>query len=422
MTPIRPAALPARVLLGIVIILVYSRLIELLPVRFLPLAALILLVYGLPTSRWTEWLRATPTVLLLGMTAWMLPSAVFGDWPGGSAALIMGGWSRALLYYLLLVCLGRGLVGAASLMSSMAWATATIILMGLLQTTKVGTRFAIGELSLSNPNDLAVVLVLGLPFCAWYALGSRHARLLRLALAAVLVYGLFMLLLTGSRMGLLALVCMALVLIITAPWKLRVPLLGATLICGLAATFFLPKVVQQRYQTLVDDNSEDAVDNADVAHAIGSTQGRWVLFVNSLRVTLQHPVFGVGPGNFVGANAALGREAGLRPNWQVTHNSYTQVSSECGIPAALMFLGLVVWCLRTANRLRKSMAAHPELRVHAPMALWLLISLVAYAFCAALGSGAYGFGLPLLAGIVVSLDQAVAGALARPAATPVPQA
>ncbi|MGD0201583.1 MAG: O-antigen ligase family protein [Bryobacteraceae bacterium] len=390
--------------------------------RVLPLAGLILLFYGLLSTRLTDWLPATPTVLFLGMTAWMLPSGAFGDWPGGSAMLIVGTWGRALLYYLLVVCLGRGLIGVMSLMSDMAWATATIILMGLLQATKVGTRFAIGELSLSNPNDLALVLVLGLPFCAWYALTSRHPRLLRLALAAVLVYGLLMVLLTGSRMGLLSLVCIMLVLIITAPWKFRILLLGATLICGLAAIFVLPQSIQQRYQTLVDDNIEDAGDNLDVSRAIESSEGRWSLLVNSLRVTLQHPVFGVGPGNFTGANAQLGQEAGHKGNWQVTHNSYTQVSSECGIPAALMFVGLVVYCLRRANRLRKAMAAHPELRVHAPMAFWLFISLVAYAFCAALGSLAYGYYLPLLAGMLVSLDQAVAPALARPKATPESQA
>lgn len=369
-----------------------------------------------------DWLPATPAVLLLGMTVWMLPSGAFGMWPGGSVALIVSMWSRALLYYLLVVCLGRGLMGVAWLMSSMAWATTTIILMGLLQAAKAGTRFAIGGMSLSNPNDLAAVLVIGLPFCAWYALTSRHPRLLRLALAAVLVYGLFMLLRTGSRMGLLALACIVLVLIITAPWKFRVLLLGATLICGLAAAFLVPKSIQQRYQTIVGDNIEDTGGNLDVSRAIGSSDARWVLFVNSLRVTLQHPVFGVGPGNFSVANAQLGQEAGLRGIWQQTHNSYTQVSSECGIPAALMFLGLVVYCLRTANRLRKAMAGHPELRVHAPMAFWLFISLVAYAVCAALGALAYGYHLPLLAGILVSLNQAVAGALARPAATTESQA
>ncbi|MCL4523561.1 MAG: O-antigen ligase family protein, partial [Acidobacteria bacterium] len=76
--------------------------------------------------------------------------------------------------------------------------------------------------------------------------------------------------------------------------------------------------------------------------AIGSQEARWRLFVNSLRVTAMHPLLGVGPGNFGDVNAQLTAGPDSRASWQQTHNAYTQVSSECGIPAGIAFLALVI--------------------------------------------------------------------------------
>jgi O-antigen ligase len=66
--------------------------------------------------------------------------------------------------------------------------------------------------------------------------------------------------------------------------------------------------------------------------ASGSAQQRKELFFQSLKVTAQHPLFGVGPGNFVVVSGV----------WHVTHNSYTQISAEGGIPAFLLYL-LIFW-------------------------------------------------------------------------------
>lgn len=417
--PVRPAGLPARLLLGIFIVVIYSRLIEILPLRPLAPLGLCLLLYGLLTSRWMDWLLAKPTLLLLALTALMAPSALAGNWPGGSMDMLINVWARSLLYFLIVVTLGRGLVGVVSVMSSLAWSVVVLIMMGLLEGGAEGARLGIGEGTLSNPNDLAAALVMALPFCGWYVLGSGRSMLLRLPMGAVTAYAAFMLLRTGSRMGLLALLAVAAVLLLLSRGRLRLVLAAVTIAIGLGAVFFLPKAIQQRFETIVKNDVENADDNVDVGYAIGSSETRWLLLKNSLRVTAHHPLLGVGPGNFSGENAKLTKEAGMRANWQVTHNTYTQVSSECGIPAALVFVGLLVYCLRATNRLRKAMAAHPDLRTRAPIAFWLFIGLVAYACVAAFGSFAYGFQLPFLAAMVAALKTAVAPVLAQPAPSPV---
>jgi O-antigen ligase len=66
--------------------------------------------------------------------------------------------------------------------------------------------------------------------------------------------------------------------------------------------------------------------------ATGSAQERQELLIKSLKVTAEHPLFGIGPGNF----------AIISGHWRVTHNTYTQLSSEGGIPALILYL-LILW-------------------------------------------------------------------------------
>jgi O-antigen ligase len=410
-----------RILLSAFILLIYTRLVEFLPIKVLAFLGLILLGYGLLTSRWLDWMTAKPTLLFAALTVWMVPSALFGDWPGGSLDLIVNLWGRSILCYFIVVSVARGRTGADWMMSTMAWSTASVVLAALGSSgNEDAVRFALAGGSLSNPNDLAFALVVGLPFCAWYALGSERSRPLRLLMAAAIAAVLVMLLRTGSRGGLLAMICIAAALAFTARGKLRFVVLAATFVIAVAAIVVVPQEIRHRYATIVDDNADETADAADaleVSHAIGSSQARWALLVTSLRVTLHNPVFGVGIGNFTGANAALTKRSGQRVSWQVTHNSYTQVSSECGIPAALIFLGIVFYCLRTTNRLRKAARRHPELNAQAAMAFWLFAAFVAYACSASFNSYAFSYYLPILAGIVVSLERPDASVYPRAAAS-----
>jgi O-antigen ligase len=75
------------------------------------------------------------------------------------------------------------------------------------------------------------------------------------------------------------------------------------------------------------------------ADSTGSAQQRRELLTRSLEVTLRHPVFGVGPGQFQQVSGY----------WLQTHNTYTQLSAEAGIPALIIFLIIVK---RTFKNLR----------------------------------------------------------------------
>jgi O-antigen ligase len=62
------------------------------------------------------------------------------------------------------------------------------------------------------------------------------------------------------------------------------------------------------------------------------------LFQKSLLYTVQHPLFGVGPDQFTNYEGGTAVAEGHVGNWHATHCSWTQVSSECGIPALIFYV------------------------------------------------------------------------------------
>ena len=92
-------------------------------------------------------------------------------------------------------------------------------------------------------------------------------------------------------------------------------------------------------------------------------------------MTAEHPLFGVGPGNF----------PIISDSWRVTHNSYTQMSSEGGIPALVLYV-MVLWAgFKNLKRTRKLSGTNKEAKLfagalHASLAGFVVGSL--FASCA----------------------------------------
>jgi O-antigen ligase len=58
---------------------------------------------------------------------------------------------------------------------------------------------------------------------------------------------------------------------------------------------------------------------------------------------MQHPLFGVGPGSFQAVSGT----------WQPSHNTYTGLSSEAGLPALILFTVVMGLSLRKTKKLQK---------------------------------------------------------------------
>lgn len=184
----------------------------------------------------------------------------------------------------------------------------------------------------SNSNDLATQMVICLPFCMLFLLQARNP-LRKLAWGFVIVIMTYAVLLTGSRGGFLAwaVVMAACVwqfgILGRRRWLLALGLVGVILV-GLAGG-----VVSERFGAILN-----AEDNAT---AYASAQARKKLFLQAIVETIEHPLFGIGAGNF----------PVLSGNWLEDHNIFTELSAEAGIPA-LIFLLMIFW--RSFRNLRET--------------------------------------------------------------------
>ena len=190
----------------------------------------------------------------------------------------------------------------------------------------------------SNPNDFALTVVIALPICLAFMLCSRSkvAKIAWLGCIGTMTYAVV---LTASRGGILAFS----VAMIVALWffaiKGRHRYLLVILGCfAILALVFGGHQLRERYEAISNPQADQSAN--------GSAEQREALLTKSIEATFKYPIFGLGPGNF---NSYSG-------SWHVTHNTYTQMSSETGLPGFILYM-MILWCagknLRQARRLTR---------------------------------------------------------------------
>lgn len=275
--------------------------------------------------------------LIVALFVWMIVTIPFSFWRGGSAAVVFYEMSKAVIVGLTLVLTVSRLVELRRLILMQAMGVALMTIAAVIVNNRMQGRLAgIGDALLSNPNDLAMNIALNWPLCLLFFLTSRGV-LKKLFWAFAMLVMIYALMATYSRAGFMALT----IAIIICLWEFgirgrRVYLVGIAGLCLMGSVIVAPGNYLKRLETLVGKFQEGDYDR-------GSAEAREALLVLSLKVTATHPVFGVGPGNFP---AYTGK-------WLVTHNTYTQLSSECGIIGLLLFLMLLWKAFRTLRQLRR---------------------------------------------------------------------
>jgi O-antigen ligase len=208
-----------------------------------------------------------------------------------------------------------------------------------------------------------------------------------------MLYGLWEIFGTASRGAVIALgVCFLFVLFRGAPRQRMV-----ALVIGGIMVFSVPLLLNGsaagRLGTLFGGNDQEALE---------SREGRSYLLTQSLIYTVRHPVFGIGMSQFPNYEGKQSVDAGLTGSWHETHNAFTQVSSECGVPAVIFFiLGLgsaIVSVNRVYKRARRE--GHTEI---ANVCFCYLLSMVGYLTSIIFLSNAYDYYLPAMIGLAVAL-------------------
>jgi len=107
-------------------------------------------------------------------------------------------------------------------------------------------------------------------------------------------------------------------------------------------------------------------------------------------------------------------------SWQGTHNSYTQVSSECGIPALIFYVMAVVFALRKTHKIYGQTRGDPRLQDIANVALGLNYALIVFAVTILFDYIAYTSMLSVFGGLSAALGATYEAEIARRTAAPAP--
>lgn len=341
---------------------------------------------------------------VVGLTVWFIACVPFGAWPGGSVQIFLDQWYKAALIYMLAAGLLTTLPQANKVWRAIAYATGLLGLIVLLKNNHtVDGRMVLDNTRYANSNALAWTLLVGLTFIGFlFVRGNRMQKIIAVLLAPPV---LLVISRTGSRMGALGAIILFFMMVRQAKRSTRVRLLVVAPLAFFAVIALMPKNTLLRYATFFGDyNTYDRSSAEQVrVSTIESTEARTRLLKDSLIITAKHPILGVGPGNFMVAQNEMALARGERAEWRITHNTYTQLSSEMGLPGLGIYLAMLYFVFQTLNSIIRNKTRTPSWENLRALALSLRTAFIIFLPIAFFDALAYNADIPIIAGLATAV-------------------
>jgi O-antigen ligase len=324
-------------------------------------------------------------VFLVLLFGWLCLAVPFSIWRSGSLNTATE-FSKVVLIAILIAMIASSLGRLRRLMfvqaASVAILAAVSVWSGREAVGIYSRTYGVVGNVFDNPNDLAFNIALVIPFCLAFLLAARGLSRKAAWASALAIMG-YAVLVTYSRAGLLALVTA----VAGCVWEFglkgrRYHFMALIGLAGLAFLLASPTNYRQRVRTILNPDLDPT----------GSSQARRELLNRSLSATAEHPLFGVGPGMF----------QIISGNWHVAHNTYTQLSSEAGVPALLFFVLLFWQTFRNMRRTQQLARGDVKLML---LAGALRAALVAFVVGAFFNDAGYHFYPYFLVGYASALHQ-----------------
>jgi O-antigen ligase len=331
--------------------------------------------------------KITPEIVgLMALGFVMLATAPFSIWPGGAVQEFVGAYLKFVVIFVLLV----STLTSPKRLEQLTWLI--VLCCGYIALRAVfdyarGVNLvedgrvagAVGGI-FGNSNDLAMNMVTFMPAALIVALTPRHSALRRLTAAAIAALMLATVIFTKSRGGALGLAVMLIAFIFLAR-LFRPGFMVAALAAVLLITPFVPASFWTRMATIVDEQE-------DKTHFTGSSEARRILLEDALNTFLEHPLTGVGAGQFRNYNPE-----GRKVRFRETHNALLQVAADTGIFGLAAFSFLIgcgaIAAVRARRWLSKPRKRHAVDRLRLTMSdgdrRWL------HAYVSAMAAGLIGW-------------------------------
>lgn len=339
----------------------------------------------------------------------------FSTWRGGSFSTFRQEWLKTVIVFAIAGALIFNIRQCRTALHCIGFGSG---LGGLLVNLKgqadVDGRLSLGAGTFKNANAIAFDLLLGLPFL-WLVLRDPHSgkvkKLFAVCLMASNVFGMVR---TGSRGSLIGLVLLCFLFFLRSSMTAKIAMIFVGFMSVAVAVAFMPNNLKVRYATLFSGTeaaqaAENNSELSDVNSAEGSSAERRRLLLKSIQLTLEYPLLGVGLGQFGPYMARIEIGQGLHTGWQGTHNTYTQISSEAGVPALIVFVCMIVFSIRAvrvlSQRAKKSPLPRDRVKEVLDITFALNASLIFYAVCVCFDYIAYSATLPILAGLTIALTR-----------------
>lgn len=280
--------------------------------------------------------------LLIGCIAASVPTS---HWPGGSFGVLTSYIKNELPLMLLLGGLAVNWDDVKRIFRMIAWSGLVVLLIvRFLGAEKNGRQALEFAGSIGDPNDLASHLLLVLPFFLYVVSDRTRWFGVRVLFMAAIPYALYVVLSTASRGALVALGVGFLFAMIYASMTQRILAAALLVFLVFGVAGMLGQKALSRFETLFGGEDVEATE---------SRASRRYLFEQSILFTLQYPLTGVGAGQFANFEGHMRTQQGERGNWHATHCSWTQISSELGIPALLFYCGAIFLTFRKGLKLHR---------------------------------------------------------------------
>lgn len=296
-------------------------------------------------------LRLRPTRWVLALVVWAALSVPGALWAGGAFQAFID-FAKIALMSVILAAAVRGVRDVERLafvyLLSVAFYACVVLARFQIGVGEGADAWRLGSLYYYDANEFATLAVISLPLGVYF-LARRRPWWRRLAsLGAVVVLGVGIIW-AGSRGGFLALLAASgfLLLRYTAihvRWRL---LTAAVLAFAFAAT------ASDKYW----DEMKTIIQPKD-DYNFTAQEGRVQVWRRGVGYMLEHPVLGVGVGNFVtaeGTNRTLlaDARAGRGVKWSEAHNTFIQVGAEVGLPGLALFVSMLAAAFRALRTVRR---------------------------------------------------------------------
>jgi len=245
---------------------------------------------------------------------------------------------------------------------------------------------------LGDGNDFALSVNIAIPLCL-FLMQSAHGVIKKVFFAGALSVLIFGVVATQSRGGILALASVGLYYWSRSERKI----LGAIGLAVVVMFVFIvaPPQFFDRMGTMTQTGEEME----------GSANGRILAWGAGVRMAMDHPLLGVGPGHYPVKYGAEYKPEGYGLNeipWQTAHSSYFLLLGELGLPGLIFLLGIIGSNLAAGERLLRELK--PRLANNdlggKNLVVALNASLIAFMVGGAFLSGAYYPHIYVLAGLL----------------------